>query len=246
MRFALISDIHSNVAALEAVLDDIARRGVAKIINLGDSLSGPFAPRATAERLMELGLPTVSGNHDRQLVDRPVAAMGLWEQWAIDELTEAQLAWVEALPKTIAEGACLFCHATPDDDAENGLDHRGNNERLWQRDLEGVAERFGRTGASLIACGHTHAPRVVRLPGGPMVVNPGAVGCPAYLDTRMTPNFVQQTGAPDARYAIVEETEAGWSASLVNVPYDSGAMARLARARGAESWAQAVETGWFA
>ena len=79
-----------------------------------------------------------------------------------------------------------------------------------------------------------------------MIVNPGSVGCPAYLDTRMTPNFIHQTGAPDARYAIVEERGGQWSADLIAVPYDASDMAALARAKGADSWAQAVTTGWFA
>ena len=70
MRIALISDIHSNIDALDAVLDDIARQGVERIVNLGDSLSGPFAPRETAERLVPLELPSVSGNHERMLGER--------------------------------------------------------------------------------------------------------------------------------------------------------------------------------
>lgn len=245
MRFALISDIHSNIAALDAVLDDIAGQSVDRIVNLGDSLSGPFAPRETAERLMALGLPTVSGNHDRMLVDRPASEMGAWETWAIAELDETHLDWVRGLPRTIAEDDVLFCHATPGDDAENWLDHRGPEHRLVARDTGGVRMRLGDTDAAVVACGHTHSPRIVRLPEGPMIVNAGSVGCPAYRDTRMEPNFIHQTGAPDARYAIVERTDGVWSAMLLSVPYDSSGMARLAREKGAESWAEAVETGWL-
>ena len=96
-------------------------------------------------------------------------------------------------------------------------------------------------------CGHTHEPRVVRMSGGRMVVNPGSVGCPAYLDTRMEPNFIHQTCAPDARYAIVEEREGTWCADLIAVPYDASEMAELCpRRKGAESWARAVTRGWFA
>ena len=52
MRIALVSDIHGNLPALEAVLDDTRRRGVARIVNLGDSLSGPLLPLETARRMM--------------------------------------------------------------------------------------------------------------------------------------------------------------------------------------------------
>ena len=246
MKLALISDIHSNIAALDAVLCDIERRGVDRIINLGDSLSGPFAPAETAERLIALNIPTVAGNHDRLLLETPNTDMGLWERWAIDDVTPAHLNWVRSLPKMIDEGDMFFCHATPEDDAKNWLDHRGPDHRLVARDLDGVLARLGPVKADLVACGHTHMPRVVRLPGGAMIVNPGAVGCPAYLDTRMEPNFVQQTGSPDASYSLVEKTPAGWTASLMTVPYDSTDMAKMARDRCAESWAEAVETGWFA
>ena len=95
-------------------------------------------------------------------------------------------------------------------------------------------------------CGHTHTPRVVRLSDGTMIVNPGSVGCPAYLDTRTEPHFIHQTGAPDARYAIVEKRDGYWTADLIAVPYDPGPMVVLARAKGAESWARAISTGWFA
>lgn len=247
MRIAMISDIHGNLSALDAVLADIGRRGIEQIVNLGDCLSGPFDAAGTANRLMDLGLPTVKGNHDRQLIDRPKEDMGTWESWCIDDLSPSHLTWVRELPKSIAMEDVLLCHATPDDDAENWLDFRGPQDRLVARDLDAVAERLGSgAGASLIACGHTHTPRTVRLPGGPVVVNPGAVGCPAYLDTRMEPNFVHQTGAGDARYAIVERTNTGWHVSLMAVPYDPAPMAALARAKGAESWARAVESGWIA
>ena len=79
-----------------------------------------------------------------------------------------------------------------------------------------------------------------------MIVNPGSVGCPAYMDTRGHQPFVQQTGAPDARYAVVEKRDAAWSANLHSVPYETASMAKLAKLRGAESWVRAVTTGWMA
>jgi predicted phosphodiesterase len=70
VKLAAISDIHGNLAALDAVLAHIARRGVGKIVNLGDILSGPLQPSETADRLMALALPTISGNHVAHL--RPI------------------------------------------------------------------------------------------------------------------------------------------------------------------------------
>ncbi len=69
MRLAVIADIHGNLLALDAVLADIAARGVDLTVNLGDCVSGPLWPAETAARLMALGLPTVRGNHDRWVIE---------------------------------------------------------------------------------------------------------------------------------------------------------------------------------
>ena len=66
-KLAIIADIHGNVAALEAVLTDIAARKVTSIGNLGDCLSGPPWPRESMDLLKRLRFPTVRGNHDRWL-----------------------------------------------------------------------------------------------------------------------------------------------------------------------------------
>lgn len=246
MRLAAISDIHGNSAALAAVLDDIAQRDVDQVVNLGDCFSGPLDARGAAGILAKHDFPTVCGNHDRLLFDRPKSEMGPWEAWVIDDLPKATLDWCRALPLTLDLGDILLCHATPARDDENWLDRRGKNDRVIARDREAVEERAAGVTHAMTLCGHTHTPRSVRLPDGRRIVNTGSVGCPAYLDTRMTPNFVHQTGAPDARYAIVEQRGADWSVLHISVPYDAREMARLARDKGAENWALALETGWFA
>ena len=77
MTIAILSDIHGNIAALDAVLADIAARGVTRIVNLGDILSGPLFPGETADRLMAMNLPTIAGNHERQLLTGAAMASGL-------------------------------------------------------------------------------------------------------------------------------------------------------------------------
>lgn len=246
MRIAAISDIHGNIAALNAVLADIERRGLTKIVNLGDTLSGPFDAAATADLLMSLDVPTVRGNHDRQLFDRPKAEMGNWEAWVIDDLTADHIAWLKSFPLTLEVHGLFLCHATPEKDDENWLDFRGPADRLIARDLADVEARLGGVNAPMILCGHTHTPRSVQLPGGQRIVNAGSVGCPAYLDTRIAPPFAHQTGAPDARYAIVENRDGVWHVDLIAVPYDSSEMIALAKAKGAKNWINATTTGWVA
>lgn len=245
MIFAAFADVHGNSAALDAVLADITRRGINDIVNLGDSLSGPLDPGGTAERLMDLGLPTVRGNHDRALEETDPARIGLWERWTLPEITEAQRGWAASLPERLTHGEALLCHATPGDDATNWLDERGEDRRMHFRPRHAIERLAAGETAPLMLCGHTHVPRMVRLGSGSVVVNPGSVGCPSYLDDREATPFIAETGAPDARYAICEKADGQWTVSLVSVAYDAQRMVDLALAKGADSWAEALTTGWF-
>lgn len=72
MRIAFVSDIHGNLAALNAVIDDIGRRQVDQVVNLGDTVSGPLLPMQTARRLSALPWLHVAGNHERQVLRQPL------------------------------------------------------------------------------------------------------------------------------------------------------------------------------
>ncbi|MGI1663062.1 metallophosphoesterase family protein [Palleronia sp. KMU-117] len=244
MKFAAIADIHGNSAALRAVLEDIDRQRIDRVVNLGDSLSGPLDPAGTADLLIDRGFPTVAGNHDRALIDRPLAAMGLWERWTHPHLSERHLAWIAALPATLRWEETFLCHATPTDDETNWLDVRSPKGRMEMADRDHVAALLGDVAEGLILCAHTHVPRMVRI-GDQTILNPGSVGCPAYLDDREVDPFIAETGAGDARYAVVERVGDTWRTSLRTVPYDPSEMAERARANNAESWVLAMTSGWF-
>lgn len=114
MRIAVLADIHANLLALDAVLADIGRRGADRLVNLGDSVSGPLWPGETAARLMSLDMASVRGNHDRVVATLDPAAMGSWDRPAHDALTAGQRDWLRHLPQTadVAPGVLAF-HATP-------------------------------------------------------------------------------------------------------------------------------------
>lgn len=244
MLLAAISDIHGNSAALDAVLADIARRGIRNVVNLGDSLSGPLDPAGTADRLLDLGLPTVSGNHDRTLVDRPPEAQALWEQWTYPLLSSRHLDWVRSLPPLLDWNGILLTHGSPRGDEDNWLHDRDGQGGMRERTLEEVTERAGNHPHRLMLSGHTHLPRMVRLPDGRCLVNPGPVGVPAYSDPRPPVPTAAMTGAPDARYAICEIVDGGWTVALATVPYNATGMIARAEAHGASDWASALATGW--
>jgi predicted phosphodiesterase len=245
MRIAILADIHGNSAALDAVLADIDRKGIIHILNLGDCLSGPLDPAGTADRLIARPFPTIAGNHDRWLIDRPAADQPLWEQWSLPLLSPVHLDWIRTLPPTRVEHGVLMTHGTARSDTENWLHQRDPQGGMRDALLSECAEPATGLDHPVILSGHTHRARAVRLPDGRLLVNPGSVGCPAYLDTRHDPPFIAEAGTPDACYAVLEQSGGHWQASLCQVPYDPVEMIDRARALGANDWAEALKTGWM-
>lgn len=244
MRIAILADIHGNLPALEAAVRDLERRGADVVVNLGDSLSGPLLPRETAAFLMAQSWMHIAGNHERQmLADRP-DERGPSDEYALTQLGERELGWMASLPATAnLDGDVLLCHGSPRSDSEYLLETvEPTGVRLAT--LHEVGERLGEASAPVVACGHTHVPRVVRAPSGQLVVNPGSVGVQGFTDTVPLPHVVE-TGSPDARYAILERAGGAWSVALITVPYDHRAMARLARERQRPDWERALLSGYL-
>ena len=244
MRIAVVTDIHGNLAALQAVVQDLQRRGVDQVINLGDSVSGPLLPRQTAQYLMASGWLHLAGNHERQVLTQRPEQWSAADAYAHAELGAGELAWMATLTPNLAwRDGIHLCHASPRSDLEYLLDTvEPGGVRLAS--VDEVQQRLDGVGAALLLCGHSHHPRIVRTAAGQLIVNPGSVGLPAYDDDH--PHWhVIENGAPDARYAIVEQVDGAWQAQLLAVPYDHEAMARLADQRGQPDWAYALRTGYM-
>ncbi len=254
MKLAVISDIHGNLLALQAVLADIARQGIEQTVNLGDILSGPLQPAETADLLMAQAFPTIRGNHERQvltLLDRPDGPLdqSTTDGYTVRQLRPAHLAWLRGLPASLALNAdVLLCHGTPASDLQYwletvvpGFGQEGSPGVRAATSAE-VAARLGPATHPVVLCGHTHVPRLVQS-GGVLVVNPGSVGLPAYDDEHPHPHVIEN-GAPHARYAVLEKTAQGWQVDLRAVPYDHLAQAAVAARNGREDWAHALATGF--
>jgi predicted phosphodiesterase len=243
VKIAAISDIHGNLGALDAVLADIGRRGADLVVNLGDILSGPLLPSETADRLMALDLPTIRGNHERQLLAPDRDAMGPSDRHAAESITGPQREWLSRLPATlwVSDGVFL-CHATPASDVACFLEDIRDGA-LIPAALREIELRAKPCAAPLIFCGHTHIPRVARLANGQIIVNPGSVGIQAYEGHHPVPHRVE-IGSPHARYALVEESAGGWIAQLIAVPYDWDAAARIAQRHARPDWECALRTGF--
>ncbi|BAL24756.1 metallophosphoesterase [Azoarcus sp. KH32C] len=243
MRIALVSDIHGNLPALEAVVADVRRRGVDRIVNLGDNVSGPLLPRETAEFLMNEGWLSLAGNHDRQVLEWGQESPDAGDRYAHGCLTEREFAWLRSLPSScrLADDI-LLCHGTPTSDCNYFLESV-DSSGMHIASAKEIAERLGAEAARLVACGHTHTPRTVRTATGQLIVNPGSVGLPAY-DDDMPYRHYAETGSPDARYAVVERVDGRWMAQLIAVPYDFEPMACLAGRNGRPEWERALSTGY--
>src|SRR6266481_4867986 len=98
MRLAVISDVHGNLPALEAVVADIKKRQVDSTVNLGDCVTSPLWPKETFEALQSLGLPTVRGNHDRWIEEMPDSDLSPAGSFARAALTREQRQALHNLP----------------------------------------------------------------------------------------------------------------------------------------------------
>ena len=243
MRIALLADIHGNLPALEAVIADLAGHDVDQVVTLGDHLSGPLMPRETADVLIAQPWVHIAGNHERQLLSFDPATAGPSDRHAHKCITQEQLTWLRGLPPTTQiDGDVLLCHCSPRSDMEYLLDTPDAGRARLATAGE-IDQRLRGVTAAVVACGHSHVPRAVKTGVGQLLVNPGSVGLPAFDDAN--PRYhVVETGSPDARYAVMERRSAGWTVSLLSVPYDFHSMAKLAEQNGRPEWTHALSTGY--
>jgi len=182
MRIAAIYDIHGNLPALEAVIQDILRASVDRIVIGGDVLPGPM-PRETLACLLDLGVPTqfIYGNGETAVLEviagrEPAAVPEQYRpliRWTAQQLPENYKSMIANWPATVLLevgelGRVLFCHATP----------RNDNEiftRLTPE--EHLLPIFASLNADIVVLGHTHM-QFDRMVGRTRVVNAGSVGMP--------------------------------------------------------------------
>jgi len=192
MRIAAIYDIHANLPALEAVLQEIRQANIGLIIAGGDVIMGPM-PRETLARLLDFDIPVqfIQGNCEVAVLEQlsgriPAAVPEQYRhlvRWNAEQLSDYE-ASIAGWPKTFRleipnVRRVLFCHATP----------RNENEiftRLTPEDR--LLPVFDAAEADVVVCGHTHMQFDRRI-GSTRVVNAGSVGMPF--------------GAPGADWALL-------------------------------------------
>lgn len=237
---AVISDIHGNRWALEAVLADIEGLGISTVVNLGDVFYGPLDPLGTAGLILDRRIPTVRGNEDRIIVDGD-APLSKTLDFVRAQLSGQHMQWLENLAMSLSIGSASAFHGSPRSDTEYLLWTVGESG-AHRRATEEVQRILGETEASLVLCGHDHVPGARVLEDGTAVVDPGSVGLPAYRDDVPHPHLME-AGSPHARYAVVSSGPFGFTVSDREVSYDWKAAAETAERNGRPDWAIWLRTG---
>jgi predicted phosphodiesterase len=235
MRIAVISDIHGNALALEAVLADIERHKPDAILNLGDHIVGPLDPKRTAEMLAAVDAISILGNTDRYIIEANLDDLEPDERWIVDQLPADTMDWLRSLPATARfEDQIFMSHGAPDSDEIYWLDRPKGNVFRTSTIAEIEAE-LPDAYLPLYCCGHTHVARIVALSDGRKVFNPGSVGRPSF--NMSDPDSASRAG-PEAAYALLTRSGNDWSIDLRQIPYDHKAAAALARTNGNPGWEQ--------
>jgi predicted phosphodiesterase len=227
-RIAVLSDVHGNATALEAVRKALRKEKPDAILVAGDLVfNGPAPAEAIdALRAMEAdGALIIAGNTDVAVADYDYAAAFPWfpdgpppafvsaAEWANDALGDERLDWLRRLPAErrlrIDDTLLLACHASP-----------GSQTAGFDADLEPTVtlERMMRTDARIVCCGHTHLPEV-RDFGWKQIVNDGSAG------------YVFD-GDPTASWAVVTIDGDDVSSEIRRTEFDAVAVANAISARG--------------
>jgi putative phosphoesterase len=228
LRIAIVSDIHGNIAALDAALLDIAPHKPDRLFIAGDLVMNGPRPSEVVQRVMALekaGAHVVQGNTDIAVADGDYTAAFPWldevsdaqrqvAEWGHDQLTPEELDYLRRLPAErrswVGDTLVLLCHASP-----------GSQTAGLPGDLDGptLVQRVTRSDARVIVCGHTHVADIREL-GRKLIVNPGSCGYAFDED-------------PAAAWAMLTiESDAEPVAELHRVAYDAESVSMEVSDRG--------------
>lgn len=211
MRIAVISDIHSNIYALNEVLADLKKRNVDLTVCTGDLVGYATRPNEVIETLRREKILTIMGNYDEAIgnfkiicgCDYPdpkdAEKAGMSMHFTGQETTPENKAYLRNLPKeatiTFNNKTVKFVHGST----------RIINEYLKENSKE-AEEVMGELVEDILVCGHTHIP-YAKYYGDKLLVNAGSVGKP-------------KTNKPDANYVIMDIQDSTVEIEIIEVPYD--------------------------
>ncbi len=230
-RVGVISDIHGNRLALDAVVEDLRREPVDALVCLGDAVQGGPQPAEVVGRLRALGCPVVMGNADAWLVsgtlenpnEEVTAEQEAVRQWSLSRLSAEDVDFIRGFKPTVElqleGGRRLLCfHGSPT--SFDDLIFADTPEEEFQRLLGAYA-------GAIMCGGHTHAQQTRRI-GDYFFFNPGSVGLPF---NRHLPEDAFRID-PWADYAVLTSEDDRISLDLRRVSYDVPRLLEVYRSSG--------------
>lgn len=241
-KIALISDIHGNSWALQAVLADCEKNSIDTIINLGDSLFGPLDPSGTFQLLEENNVISISGNQDRYIIENmKEEMMNFTLNHVLNETSDKAIDWLKNLPfDFVFQNDIYCCHGTPSSDTNYLLEKlekdnvRVKTDFLIEDELKSVEQ-------DVVLCAHSHVQRFVDT-GRKLVINPGSVGLAAYDDEEPIPHKMENY-SPKARYTIISIQNDAININQVALRYEFELAANTAERNGRKDWAKWIREG---
>ncbi len=227
MKIAVISDVHGNLAALQAVLADIEQKGADTVCSAGDLVGyGPF-PYEVIGLFKEKRIASVMGNFDYTIGNSRVICRCRYKdeewarigeasiKWTLENTTEKNKEFLRQLPFEMAVGtdnySVRIVHGSP----------RRNYEYM---DLDLAEEKVSRLlfmcQADILVCGHTHIPYVREI-GNKLVVNAGSVGQPKHGDPRASYCIIEIDGKARAEVHFVEYDFTSTAAAIIKQGLDA-------------------------
>jgi putative phosphoesterase len=213
-KITIFSDIHANLPALQAVLQDMDQRGLEDLYCLGDLVGYGTFPNEVIQIMRERQIPTIMGNYDLGVGNDSDDCGCAYTDPVSEALGKRSIAWSNLHTKsenkaflrslaseirlTLGGMQVLLVHGSP----------RKINEYLFENRPDASLERLmDAAGADVLVCGHTHIPYHRILPSGRHVINDGSVGKP-------------KDGDPRACYIILNIVKDNLDVEFIRVPYD--------------------------
>ncbi len=225
MKIAVISDIHSNIGALEAVLEDIEKRRPESIICAGDLVGYAPFPNKVIELLKKRQIPCVMGNYDDAVGNERLICGCDFKDEKAQELGERSIAWTR---ENVHEGNKEFLRNLPGEfhfrmgkynvKIVHGSPHRLNEYLCEDIADDYLKELLTESNSDVLICGHTHIPYYKKLDDDKHVINAGSVGKPKH-------------GDPHAVYVMIEISKTV-QVDFRKVQYDYESVARAIEASG--------------
>jgi len=217
-KIAIISDIHGNISALDAVLEDIAKRGIFRIYCLGDLVGYYCFFNEVVERIKELHIPTIMGNHDNALVNNNGEILysktcSRILKWQLENININTEMYLKSLPSSIEfefAGKLISClHAgliNPIDEYNYDISEDYLKSNNFTRDV--------------LITGHTHLIAYKKYYTGQIWLNPGSIGQSRDHDNR-------------ASYLIIDDN---FNIDFIRIPYDYMMIVNAMKKKGFEDY----------